>query len=152
ESLIGTVAALLGTVVHGRAPIVEGELPINGYRFEAILPPVSTAPISAIRKSASQICGLEDDGQAGHLTSEQQEERVARGRERRRCSRPGARGTPAGCPRCTPTALLLPCCGSTVWSRSPACHRSQASWRRRWIWWRSSFARPKGAACASLRA
>src|SRR5260370_1106615 len=68
ESLIGTVAALLGTVVHSRAPIVEGELPINGYRFEGILPPVSTARTFVIRKRASQIYGLEDYVKAGILT------------------------------------------------------------------------------------
>src|SRR5438094_9131727 len=43
ESRIGTGAALPGTVVHVRAPIIEGELPINGYRFEGFLPPVSAA-------------------------------------------------------------------------------------------------------------
>src|SRR3989442_5539547 len=55
ESLIGTVAALLGTVVHHRAPIIEGELPINGYRFQGILPPVSTAATFLIRKRARLI-------------------------------------------------------------------------------------------------
>jgi type IV secretion system protein TrbB len=73
ESLIGTVAALLGTVVHGRAPIVEGELPINGYRFEGILPPVSTAPTFVIRKSASQVYSLEDYAKSGVMTSAQLE-------------------------------------------------------------------------------
>ena len=72
ESLIGTVAALLGTVVHGRAPIIEGELPINGYRFEGILPPVSTAPTFVIRKRASQVFGLDDYVKAGILTPLQQ--------------------------------------------------------------------------------
>src|SRR5438309_10766598 len=37
ESLIRTVAALVGPVVHGRAPMVEGGVPIDGYRFEGIL-------------------------------------------------------------------------------------------------------------------
>src|SRR5947199_10867704 len=73
ESLIGTVAALLGTAVHGRAPIVEGELPINGYRFEGILPPVSTAPTFVIRKSTSQAYTLEDYAKAGIMTTVQRE-------------------------------------------------------------------------------
>src|SRR2546428_843377 len=72
EGLIGMVAALLGTVVHGRARIVEGELPVNGSRFEGILPPVSTAPTFVIRKRASQIYGLEDYVRAGILTTAQQ--------------------------------------------------------------------------------
>ena len=71
ESLIGTVAALLGTVVHGRAPIVEGELPMNGYRFEGILPPVSTSPTFVIRKLASQVYGLDDYAKSGVMTSGQ---------------------------------------------------------------------------------
>src|SRR5256886_9935006 len=43
ESLIGTAAALLGTVLHDRAPIIEAELPINRYRFERSPPTASTA-------------------------------------------------------------------------------------------------------------
>ncbi len=83
ESLIGTVAALLGAVVHGRAPIVEGELPINGYRFEGILPPVSTAPTFVIRKRASQVYGLDDYVKAGILTQIHQRAFLDGVRERR---------------------------------------------------------------------
>jgi type IV secretion system protein TrbB len=72
ESLIGTVAALLGTVVHGRAPIVEGELPTNGHRFEGILPPVSTAPTFVIRKRASQVYTLDEYVSAKILSAAQQ--------------------------------------------------------------------------------
>src|SRR6266498_5231320 len=73
ESLIGTVAALLGTVVHGRAPIVEGELPTNGYRFEGILPPVSTGPTFVIRKRASQVYTLDEYVNAKILSAAQQQ-------------------------------------------------------------------------------
>jgi type IV secretion system protein VirB11 len=60
ENLIGTVAAMLGTVVHAAAPIVEGELPLDGHRFEGILPPVSTAPTFVIRKRPGRIYTLQD--------------------------------------------------------------------------------------------
>jgi type IV secretion system protein VirB11 len=60
ENLIGTVAAMLGTVVNAGAPIVEGELLLDGNRFEGILPPVSTAPVFVIRKRPSAIYTLED--------------------------------------------------------------------------------------------
>ena len=83
ESLIGTVAALLGTVVHGRAPIVEGELPTNGYRFEGILPPVSTAPTFVIRKRASQVYTLDDYVAAEILTEAQRKVLVDAVRDRR---------------------------------------------------------------------
>ena len=83
ESLIGTVAALLGTVVHRGTPIIEGELPINGHRFEGILPPVSTAPTFVIRKCASQIYALDDYVTAGILTATQQAVLLDAVRERR---------------------------------------------------------------------
>ena len=60
ENLIGTVAAMLGTVVNASAPIVEGELPLDGNRFEGILPPVSIAPVFVIRKRPSVLYTLED--------------------------------------------------------------------------------------------
>ena len=60
ENLIGTVAAMLGTVVNAAAPIVEGELPLDGNRFEGLLPPVSTAPVFVIRKRPSALYTLED--------------------------------------------------------------------------------------------
>jgi type IV secretion system protein TrbB len=65
ENLIGTVASMLGTVVNGASPIVEGELPLDGNRFEGILPPVSTAPTFVIRKRPQMIYTLEDYVTAG---------------------------------------------------------------------------------------
>src|SRR5438552_18642370 len=60
ENLIGTVASMLGTVVNAGSPIVEGELPLDGNRFEGILPPVSTAPAFVIRKRPSVVYTLAD--------------------------------------------------------------------------------------------
>ena len=71
ENLIGTVAAMLGTVVNASAPIVEGELPLDGNRFEGILPPVSTAPVFVIRKRPSALYTLEDYVGAGILDAAQ---------------------------------------------------------------------------------
>ena len=65
ENLIGTVASMLGTVVNAASPIVEGELPLDGNRFEGILPPVSAAPVFVIRKRPQLIYTLED-----YVTSE----------------------------------------------------------------------------------
>jgi type IV secretion system protein VirB11 len=50
ESLIGTVAASLGTVANAGSPIVEGELQIEGIRFEGLLPPVARKPCCVMRK------------------------------------------------------------------------------------------------------
>src|SRR2546428_2442808 len=65
ENLIGTVASMLGTVVNADSPIVEGELPLDGNRFEGILPPVSTAPVFVIRKRPSVVYTLDDYVTAG---------------------------------------------------------------------------------------
>ena len=59
ESLVGTVASLLGTVVNSSQPLLEGELP-DGSRFQGLLPPVSSAPVFVIRKRAARIYSLVD--------------------------------------------------------------------------------------------
>ena len=60
ESLIGTVAASLGGVANASSPIVEGELPIEGIRFEGLLPPVARKPCCVMRKPAGVLYTLED--------------------------------------------------------------------------------------------
>ena len=60
ESLIGTVAASLGTVANADSPIVEGELPIDGIRFEGLLPPVARKPCCVMRKPAQVLYTLDD--------------------------------------------------------------------------------------------
>jgi type IV secretion system protein TrbB len=68
EALIATVAAELQTVVTAERPILECELPIDGSRFTAVIPPVVTAPAFAIRRRASQIITLAGYVSAGVLT------------------------------------------------------------------------------------
>jgi len=60
ESLIGTVASSLGTVANTGNPIVEGELPIAGIRFEGLLPPVARKPSCVMRKPAQVLYTLDD--------------------------------------------------------------------------------------------
>ncbi len=60
ESLIGTVAAALGTVADADHPIVEGELPIERIRFEGLMPPVVKRPCFAMRKPAQVLYTLDD--------------------------------------------------------------------------------------------
>jgi type IV secretion system protein VirB11 len=57
--VISLIASALETVVTNTNPIVEGELPLDGSRFEGSLPPVCAAPSFAIRKKASRIFSLE---------------------------------------------------------------------------------------------
>ncbi|HYQ91339.1 MAG TPA: P-type conjugative transfer ATPase TrbB [Candidatus Competibacteraceae bacterium] len=69
ENLLGTVAALLGTVITAERPLLEGELPLDGSRFQGVLPPVVAQPVFAIRKRAVQVFTLDDYVTGGLLTA-----------------------------------------------------------------------------------
>lgn len=73
HSIIATVASVLNCVVNDTRPILEGELPIDGSRFEGILPPVVSAPVITIRKRASQVFSLDDYVASQVMTPEQRE-------------------------------------------------------------------------------
>ncbi|MDQ7084927.1 MAG: hypothetical protein Q9M36_08335 [Sulfurovum sp.] len=60
KAFIGTVASYLKTTITVENPILECELPIDGSRFEALIPPVVSQPIFTIRKKAIKIFTLED--------------------------------------------------------------------------------------------
>lgn len=60
EVVIGSVAHVLNSQVDLRRPIVSGEIPIGGHRFEGLLPPVVSAPTFSIRRKASQLISLND--------------------------------------------------------------------------------------------
>lgn len=59
ETIIGTVAHALGTEVNADRPIISGELPIDGHRFEGLLAPVVAAPVFTIRKRATRLFPLD---------------------------------------------------------------------------------------------
>ena len=59
ESIIGRVAHALSTEVDRERPIISGELPLGGHRFEGLLPPAVPAPTFTIRKQASMLFSLE---------------------------------------------------------------------------------------------
>ena len=69
--LFGTIAHSLGEVVGAAHPILEGKLVNCGARFEGCIPPVSVAPVFAIRKPPSVIFRLEDYLEAGMLDRRQ---------------------------------------------------------------------------------
>jgi type IV secretion system protein TrbB len=72
EALLGTIASSLQTVITREQPILEGELPIDGSRFEGLLPPVVAHPTFTIRKKASAVFTLENYVKKGILSSIQQ--------------------------------------------------------------------------------
>jgi P-type conjugative transfer ATPase TrbB len=69
ETLIGTVAAHLPAVVNRNVPILECELPLEGARFEGVLPPVSRGPLFAIRKHARRVLDLGEWVASGALVA-----------------------------------------------------------------------------------
>ena len=73
EIIIGSVAHALQTEVDEEQPIISGELPIDGHRFEGLLPPVVAAPAFAIRKPAVAIFTLDDYVAAGIMSADQAE-------------------------------------------------------------------------------
>ncbi|MDQ0513457.1 P-type conjugative transfer ATPase TrbB [Ancylobacter amanitiformis] len=60
EVVIGSVAHALQSEADDEQPIISGELPIGGHRFEGLLPPVVAAPTFTIRRRASRLIPLDD--------------------------------------------------------------------------------------------
>jgi type IV secretion system protein VirB11 len=73
ESAFGTIAAMRGTVINHDQPILETELPLDGSRFEALLPPVVRRPVFAIRQRPRSIFSLEEYESAEILTDKNDE-------------------------------------------------------------------------------
>ena len=67
-SALSTIAAWRGTVLNHENPILETELPIDGSRFEGIVPPVVRQPVLAIRLRPRKVYTLDDYEKSGILT------------------------------------------------------------------------------------
>jgi len=72
-SIIDVVAGMLETVVTPDSPILECELPLDGSRFEAIIPPIVQNPGFAIRKKALLIFTLQNYVEQGIMTVAQKQ-------------------------------------------------------------------------------
>lgn len=71
KSLIGTIASYLDTSITVDHPILECELPNDGSRFEALIPPVVAHPTFTIRKKAKKVFTLQDYVDSGTLSNDQ---------------------------------------------------------------------------------
>ena len=71
EAALATIAAAHKTTITRQNPILECELPLDGSRFEGLIPPVVSAPVFAIRRKASAIFSLADYAAAGIMTEGQ---------------------------------------------------------------------------------
>lgn len=71
RALLGTIASYLNTTITTNNPILECELPIDGSRFEGLLPPIVSRPTFTIRKKALKVFSLEEYLHNGIITQEQ---------------------------------------------------------------------------------
>lgn len=71
DRIIRLVASHLGLDAGPTRPIVSGELPGSGQRFEGVLPPVASAPCFAIRKVHATSLALTDLVTAGVVEASQ---------------------------------------------------------------------------------
>jgi len=71
EIVIGSVAHALHSEADDDRPIISGEMPIGGHRFEGLLPPVVTSPTFTIRRRASRLIPLDDYVASKVMTEEQ---------------------------------------------------------------------------------
>ena len=67
-SAIGTIAAWRETVVTHDSPILETELPLDGSRFEGLIPPFVRNPVFAIRLRPKTIFSLQQYADSGVLS------------------------------------------------------------------------------------
>jgi type IV secretion system protein VirB11 len=82
SSALNTIAAWKGTVLNHDRPILETELPIDGSRFEGIVPPVVRYPVFAIRLRPKRIFSLNEYESAGILTTKEDPQNRIRSRDR----------------------------------------------------------------------
>lgn len=73
ETIIGSVAHAVNSEVDDDSPIVSGELPIGGHRFEGLLPPIVSGPSFNIRRRASRLIPLDDYVTGKVMTARQAE-------------------------------------------------------------------------------
>ena len=81
SSALSTIAAWRGTVLNHSNPILETELPLDGSRFEALVPPVVRRPVFAVRLRPRKVFSIDDYEESGILTSQNDPRNALRHRE-----------------------------------------------------------------------
>ena len=93
KMVIETVASMLDTSITKENPIISGELPLDGSRFEAQIPPIVEAPTFAIRKKALLVFTLQDYVDKGIMTATQHDLIISAVRSRKNILVNGGTGT-----------------------------------------------------------
>lgn len=70
-SIVRTIAGAVGKELNARTPLLECELPLDGSRVSAQVPPVVEGPSFTLRKRASQIFTIPQYVEAGTMTQAQ---------------------------------------------------------------------------------
>ncbi|MDQ3230430.1 MAG: P-type conjugative transfer ATPase TrbB [Pseudobdellovibrionaceae bacterium] len=70
-NLIATVASYHSLVINRENPVLECEFPLDGSRFEAVIPPIVEAPSFSLRKRAIRMHTLSDYVADGIMTETQ---------------------------------------------------------------------------------
>src|SRR6185312_10561492 len=65
---MNTIASMRSMVLNYERPMLETELPLDGSRFEGLIPPVVRHPVFAIRRRPRRIFTLDQYCQSGILT------------------------------------------------------------------------------------
>jgi type IV secretion system protein VirB11 len=68
EQIIMNIAGVLKVTVTAQNPILECEIPYDGSRFEALIPPVVSSPSFTIRRKASRVFTLDEYVTSGTMT------------------------------------------------------------------------------------
>ena len=71
--IVRTLASLLNKELNSGSPILSGELPFDGSRFEGLLPPLVAKPIFSIRKHNALSLPLTDLVKSGMLNEKEAE-------------------------------------------------------------------------------
>lgn len=71
ELIINCVARMLNTGRDEAGPIISGEIPMGGHRFEGLLPPIVSGPCFSIRTRSSPLILLDQYVDSKSMTAEQ---------------------------------------------------------------------------------
>lgn len=69
SAAMGTIASLKDTVINHDNPILETEFPLDGSRFQGLVPPVVVSPSFAIRTRPRRVFPIEEYISSGILTT-----------------------------------------------------------------------------------
>lgn len=70
ESILRTLASLINREINRNSPIISGEIPYNGSRFEGLMPPLVPFPVFSIRRHNSLSLPLNQLTKEGMLNTE----------------------------------------------------------------------------------